>query len=157
MAREHLYNLEALHPDRVLHDLEEIRRYLRQRFEMEQLSGVIVLSQSEGIIVGFKDVTDREFWVRGHIPGRPIMPAVVMIEAAAQLCSFYYAKVVRPDGFLGFAGLDGAKFRGTVVPGDRLILIARAADVRVRRCIFDTQGVVGDRIVFEARITGMPL
>jgi 3-hydroxyacyl-[acyl-carrier-protein] dehydratase len=44
-----------------------------------------------------------------------------------------------------------------VVPGDRLLLLGRAVEIRSRRAVFDTQGVVGDRLVFEACITGMPI
>ena len=83
------------------------------------------------------------------------MPGVMMVEAAAQLCTFYYKKSISDDRFLGFGGVDKVKFRGTVVPGDKLILIAKNLELRPRRATFDTQGVVDGRIVFEARIIGM--
>ena len=107
--------------------------------------------------MAFKDVRDDEFWVRGHIPGRPLLPGVLMIEAAAQMSSLYYKYVQKDPRFLGFGAVDGVKFRGQVVPGDRLLLLGKAVEIRSRRAVFDTQGVVGDKLVFEARITGMPI
>jgi len=107
--------------------------------------------------VAFKDVREDEFWVRGHIPGRPLLPGVLMIEAAAQMCSLYYKVVQKDERFLGFGGVDGVKFRGQVAPGERLILLGKAVEIRGRRAVFDTQGIVGERLVFEARITGMPI
>ncbi|MBI5677615.1 MAG: beta-hydroxyacyl-ACP dehydratase [Planctomycetes bacterium] len=116
---------------------------------------MVKFDPEQGIIVGYKDVSSNEFWVRGHIPGRPLMPGVLMLEAAAQLCTYYYKKTTQDDRFLGFGGIDKVKFRGKVVPGDRLILIAKNRELRARRAIFDTQGVVDGKLVFEGVIIGM--
>lgn len=142
---------------KVIMPIEEIRKYNAQRHEMEQLSGVLKFDPDSGEIVAFKEVTPEEFWVRGHIPGRPLMPGVIMIEAAAQMCSLYFGLVAGSDRFIGFGGVDEVKFRGQVVPGDRLVLLGKLRDLRPRRAIFDTQGLVAGRMVFEARITGMPI
>ena len=137
--------------------LEEIRKYNLQRYEMEQLSGVLRFDPQAGEIVTYKDITDGEFWIRGHIPGRPIMPGVIMIEAAAQMCSLYFCLVEKGDRFIGFGGVDNVKFRGQITPGQKLILLGKLVDLRPRRAIFDTQGVVDGKLVFQAQITGMPL
>ncbi|MBM4019331.1 MAG: beta-hydroxyacyl-ACP dehydratase [Planctomycetes bacterium] len=157
MAPPLLVDLSKLDLGRVVMTIDEIRRYNPHRYEMEQLTGVIHLDAAAGQIVAYKDVRPDEFWVRGHIPGRPLLPGVLMIEAAAQMSSLYYKKVQEDPRFLGFGGVDGVKFRGQVAPGDRLILLGRAVEIRSRRAVFDTQGVVADRLVFEARITGMPI
>jgi len=136
---------------------EEIRKRNAQRYEMEHLNGICHLDLEAGVIVGFKDVTDDEFWVRGHIPGRPLLPGVIMCEAAAQLCSYYYKEAVPGDRFLGFGGLEGVKFRAAVVPGQQLILAAKALDLRPRRATFDCQGFVDGRMVYEGTIIGMPM
>jgi 3-hydroxyacyl-[acyl-carrier-protein] dehydratase len=157
MAPSLLVDLSKIDLNRVQIPIEEIRQSNPHRFEMEMLSGCIYLDPEKGQIVAFKDVRPDEFWVRGHIPGRPLMPGVLMIEAAAQMSSLYYKRVQNDPRFLGFGGVDGVKFRGQVVPGDRLLLLGQAIEIRSRRAVFDTQGVVGDRLVFEARITGMPV
>ena len=157
MAPPLLVDLTKIDLGRVRMPVEEIRRYNPHRYEMEQLSGIIHLDTEAGQIVAFKDVREDEFWVRGHIPGRPLLPGVLMIEAAAQMCSLYYKIVQKDERFLGFGGVDGVKFRGQVAPGDRLILLGKAVEIRSRRAVFDTQGMVGERLVFEARITGMPI
>ena len=157
MAPPLVVDLSKIDLGRVVMSIDEIRQYIPHRYEMEQLTGVIHLDVAAGQIVAFKDVRPDEFWVRGHIPGRPLLPGVLMIEAAAQMSSLYYKKVQQDPRFLGFGGVDGVKFRGQVVPGDRLLLLGQAVEIRSRRAVFDTQGVVGNRLVFEARITGMPI
>jgi 3-hydroxyacyl-[acyl-carrier-protein] dehydratase len=139
--------------------IERIREVNRQRFEMEHLDGIVHLNLAEQYVIGFKNCRPDEFWVRGHIPGRPLLPGVLMIEAAAQLCSFYFSTASREAGerFIGFGGVTDVKFRGTVVPGDRLLLIAKCREMRSRRAVFATQGVVGERLVYEGTIIGMPV
>ncbi len=163
MAPPLLVDLATLDLDAVQLPIEAIRDLNPHRYEMEQLSGVIHLDPAAGEVVAYKDVGDGEFWVRGHIPGRPLFPGVLMIEAAAQMCSLYYKTVQADERFLGFGGVDQVKFRGQVAPGDRLILLGRAREIRRRRAVFDTQGVVRQgadrpfRLVYEGRITGMPI
>jgi len=143
---------------RVAFDLAAIQEKIPQRFEMSLLDRVHLLDRGRGIAAGSRDIRADEFWARGHIPGRPVLPGVLTVEAMAQLCSFYFKTVYPEDRrFFGFGGVDGVKFRGTVVPGDRLLLLCRARDVKPRRAVFDAQAVVGDRLVAEAVITGMPV
>jgi 3-hydroxyacyl-[acyl-carrier-protein] dehydratase len=152
-----LIDVAALDHNKSIMSLEEIRKYNAQRFEMEQLSGVLKFDQEAGEIVCYKDISHEEFWIRGHIPGRPLMPGVIMIEAAAQMCSLYFSLVSKMDKFIGFGGVDEVKFRGQVVPGDKLLLLGKLIELRPRRAIFDTQGVVNGSMVFQARIVGMPI
>ncbi len=152
-----LIDLARIDTTREQMSLEEVRRHNPHRHEMEQLCGVLHIDLDAGEVVAYKDVRGDEFWVRGHIPGRPLMPGVLIIEAAAQMCSLYFHLAQSDDRFLGFIGVDGCKFRGQVVPGDRLLLLGRAVQVRSRRAVFDTQAVVDGRLVMEARVTGMPL
>ena len=103
---------------------EEILEVNPQAYEMQQLDGILWYDKENYFILGYKDVTENEFWTKGHIPGRPIMPGVIMVEAAAQLSSFFVKKIYKLQGFIGFAGIDSAKFRSVVVPGQRLLLLA---------------------------------
>ena len=152
-----LWDLTSLDLDKVLFDREQIEKINPHRYEMQHLDGICHLDTEQGIIVGFKEVTDQEFWIRGHIPGRPIMPGVIMVEAAAQLLSFAVNKINGGDRFIGFGGIDNVKFRGTVAPGNRLIMVGKLIENRPRRFICDCQGFVKEQMVFQARITGMPV
>lgn len=126
-----------------------------QSYEMSQLDAIVWHDLGKMLCVGYKDVTDNEFWIRGHIPGRPIMPGVIMVEAAAQLCSFFMKRIYGLEGFIGFSGIDSTKFRETVVPGDRLYLLGHIHKVRSRQFSAKVQGLVNDKIVFDTIISGM--
>ncbi|MBI5368171.1 MAG: beta-hydroxyacyl-ACP dehydratase [Planctomycetes bacterium] len=136
---------------------EVLNTFLQQRFEMEQLDAVVKYDRETKIAVGYKDVRTDEFWVRGHIPGRPLMPGVIMIEAAAQLSTYWIKRALGddPGRFIGFAGLEHVRFRGTVLPGDRLILLSKNTDLRARTSRCQAQGVVNGKLVFEGEILGM--
>lgn len=137
-------------------DKEAILAVNPQRFEMQHLDGILWYDKAKGLILGYKDVTDHEFWVRGHIPGRPLMPGVIQIEAAAQLLSFLVKQIYEEGGFIGFGGIERAKFRATIEPGARLYLLGHVIEARKgRRYICEVQGVVDGLLVFEATISGM--
>jgi 3-hydroxyacyl-[acyl-carrier-protein] dehydratase len=150
-----LYDVSTIDPERVEHSLDEIRKINPHRHEFEQLTAILLFRPEEKIIVGLRDVRDDEFWVRGHIPGRPLLPGVLMLEAAAQLCSFYCGKVVEAQGFLGFAGIDEVRFRGVVTPGQRMLIAGVPLVLTPTRCQFETQGVVAGKVVFDATILGV--
>ncbi len=152
-----LVDLSGVDLDALEMSIEEVRTYNAQRYEMEQLDGVICVDLDGGFAVAYRDVRDDAFWVKGHIPGRPLLPGVLMIESAAQLSSLYYKIITKDDRFLGFGGVENVKFRGAVVPGQRVIIVSRVIEVKSRKAVFDTQGLVDGKIVFEARIIGMPL
>lgn len=153
MAPPFLYDISRLDLNKVAVPLEEIRKIIPQRFEMEMLSGIIL--DEDMLVVGFKDVRLDEFWVRGHIPGRPLMPGVLMIEFAAQLCAFSAMRKQPEMGFMGFAKCDDVRFRGTVVPPSRLYMIAQMVEINRRRAVAKCQGIHDGSLVFEATITGM--
>lgn len=143
---------------RVVADLDAIRQANPQRFEMEHLTAIVSVDLSDNLLIGYKDVRDDEFWVRGHLPGYPLMPGVLMCEAAAQLSSYYCQQLKLAEGsFIGFGGMEDVRFRGPVRPGDRLVLVAKATRVNRRQTVFETQGFVGTNMVFHARIIGVPL
>jgi 3-hydroxyacyl-[acyl-carrier-protein] dehydratase len=154
MPPQLLYDISGIDLDRVLYDQEAIRRVNPQRGEMEHLNGIIHAKPEVGQIIGYKDVRDDEFWVPGHIPGRPLLPGVIMIEAGAQLASFYTRQFLRWDGFVGFGAVDECKFRQEVAPGCRMYLIGLKLWERHRRTQCRVQGLVNGSMVFEAAITG---
>jgi 3-hydroxyacyl-[acyl-carrier-protein] dehydratase len=153
-----LIDLGSIDLNHVIHDQQAIEKINPHRYEMQQLNGIVYQDIEEGLVVGYKEVTENEFWIRGHIPGRPLMPGVIMIEAAAQLASFF-VKILRQgeDRFIGFGGIGDTKFRGTVSPGCRLYIVEKLLENRPRRFICAAQGYVNRQMVFETVIIGMPV
>jgi 3-hydroxyacyl-[acyl-carrier-protein] dehydratase len=146
--------------DKPLFGLDEIRKINPQRHEMEQLSGVVWVDQSIHGVIGFKDLTDDEFWIKGHMPGFALMPGVLLCEAAAQLAGFYARKynVLQYGDYLGFGGMDNVRFRGPVFPPARLIICARGTRIKPRiRAEFEFQGFVNDKLVFNGSMIGVPI
>src|SRR3954451_13077423 len=86
---------------------EQIREHLPHRYEMEMIKAVVLLDPARKLVVGYKDLTAQDFWVRGHMPGYPLFPGVLMCEAAAQLCCVYNAtqKVNDPGMLMGLGGI----------------------------------------------------
>jgi 3-hydroxyacyl-[acyl-carrier-protein] dehydratase len=152
MPPQTLYDLSQVDLNGVSHDIEAIRAVNPQRGDMEHLNAIVALFE-DGVI-GVKDVRDDEFWVAGHIPGRPLLPGVIMIEAAAQAASFYTKVVQKWEGFIGFGGVDAVKFRQAVPPGSKLYIMLKVIWKRHRRICCNAQGMVNGNIVFEGQITG---
>lgn len=142
---------------KLLFDKNAIFQENPQRFEMQQLDGILWYDKERFLVLGYKDVTDSEFWIRGHIPDRPLMPAVIMIEAAAQLSSFFVKRIYGVQGFVGFASIDSAKFRATVEPGSRLYLLGHLTKFKGRKYTCSVQGVVEGTMVFETVVSGLNL
>lgn len=153
-------NYDPAHLDfsQVIADREAIRKVNPQRFEMEQLHGIVFLDGAQGLIAGYSDIRPDDFWCRGHMPGFPLMPGVLICEAAAQLCSYYsVSQGMNPGDFIGFGGMENVRFRSPVRPGDRLVLISKVLKFNRRQCLFNVQGFVGETMVFHGDIIGVPI
>ncbi|MCF7955831.1 MAG: beta-hydroxyacyl-ACP dehydratase [Phycisphaerae bacterium] len=155
MSSPLLFDISEIDLSKVEFGIEEILKENPQSFEMSQLDAVNWSDLETLRCVGYKDITENEFWIRGHIPGRPIMPGVIMVEAAAQLASFFMKRVYGLTGFIGFSGIEKTKFRGTVVPGDRLYMLSHICKVRSRQFSAEVEGIVDGKKVFDTIITGM--
>lgn len=153
MPPQLLFDISNIDLNLVKVDQEGIRKVNPQRGDMEHLNAVSWYND-EGLVLGYKDVRDNEFWVSGHIPGRPLLPGVLMIEAAAQLCGYYTKAVLGMGGFIGFGGVQECRFRLPVVPGQRLYLLAQQLNARHRRVTSRVQGLVNGQLVFESTIIG---
>lgn len=158
MAPKLLFDLSEIDLDQVIYGPEFIEAHNPHRGCMRLLDGII-WEQREPVsrALGYKDIRDDEFWVPGHIPGRPIFPGVLMIEAAAQFASYLTMRLFDKVDFIGFSGVNDVKFRGQVVPGDRFYLLIEGVNMKPRRSICKAQGVVNGNLVFEGTITGMPI
>jgi 3-hydroxyacyl-[acyl-carrier-protein] dehydratase len=143
----------------IVADIEAIRRLNPQRFEMEQLTAIVLDDQERGIAIGYRDTSEDDFWVRGHMPNMPIMPGVLMCEAAAQLCSYQTtSQNLVGSQMLGFGGLDEVRFRGPVSPGARLVIVTERIKHRPGAMVVNRfQCFVGEDLVCEGQMRGVPL
>jgi 3-hydroxyacyl-[acyl-carrier-protein] dehydratase len=134
-------------------DIEEIMRYLPHRYPFLLVDRITALEDGKSIR-GIKNVTMNEPFFQGHFPGYPVMPAVLVIEALAQIASILAWKIAGrspADGSLiFFAGIDNARFRRQVRPGDQLVLESEVQ--RMVRGIgkFAVRAKVDGEIVAEA-------
>lgn len=106
-------------------DINEIMAYLPHRFPFLLVDRVLTLEKGKNI-VAVKNVSMNEPFFPGHFPKHPVMPGVLILEALAQAAALLSFKSVgdapNPDAVVYFAGIDGARFKKPVVPGDQLIL-----------------------------------
>jgi 3-hydroxyacyl-[acyl-carrier-protein] dehydratase len=157
MPPQFIYDLSTIDLNHVLFDHDAIRQVNPHRGDMEMLDGISYVDTENHGLIGFKDVRSDEFWVPGHIPGRPLFPGALMIESAAQLASFYCKKFHRWDKFVGFGGVEDCRFRQQIVPPARLYILGKQIWLRHSRVFCEMQGVVDGNLVFETKIIGVKL
>jgi 3-hydroxyacyl-[acyl-carrier-protein] dehydratase len=160
MPEAPLYDPEQFQDTDPIYDLDEIRKINPQRHAMEQLSAIVMVDRENNSLVGYKDVTEDEFWCTGHMPGFPLMPGVILCECAAQLAGFYARKydILGGGDFLGFGGMENVRFRAPVFPGDRLLIMAKVLKVKPRRrAEFAFQGFVNGKMVYNGHMIGVPI
>ncbi len=159
VSSKFIVDLDLLDLDRPIADIEAIRKFNPQRREMEQLTAILYEDTDTNCCAALKEIGDDEFWIHGHMPGMPLMPGVMMLEAVAQLSSYFTQKnnLLGAD-IVGFGGVDNVRFRGLVTPGDRLVLMVKLLKARRGRMIIAAfQGVVGDSMVVEGELRGIPI
>lgn len=107
-------------------DISKIMDLLPHRYPMLLVDRILEYTKDEKL-VALKNVTANEPYFQGHFPGHPIMPGVLILEALAQATGLYAFQSLRERGVTSeylylFTGIDNAKFRRQVIPGDQLIL-----------------------------------
>lgn len=131
-------------------DIEEIRKLLPHRYPFLLVDRVLELEDER--IVTLKNVTVNEEFFNGHFPGRPIMPAVLQVEAMAQSGCIMLMKnrVEDPENsLLVFTGIQKAKFRKQVVPGDQLKMEVKLTNMRRNFATMEGTATVDGKIVCE--------
>ena len=134
-------------------DVRAIMEILPHRYPFLLVDRVVELEE-ERRIVALKNVTFNEPFFQGHFPGNPIMPGVLVVEAMAQAGAILLLHS-RPESrgrIVYFAGIDKAKFRRPIVPGDQLRLQVEVLKLRSRTCLMRGEALVGGNVVAEAEI-----
>ncbi|MEE9432384.1 MAG: bifunctional UDP-3-O-[3-hydroxymyristoyl] N-acetylglucosamine deacetylase/3-hydroxyacyl-ACP dehydratase [Melioribacteraceae bacterium] len=137
----------------VVFDINAIQKILPHRYPFLLIDKIIHLELDKKV-VGVKSVTMNEPFFQGHFPGQPIMPGVLIIEAMAQTGGILMLNSVEnpEDKLVMFMGIDKAKFRRPVVPGDQLIFEVELVSKRSRFVIISAKAKVGNKVVAEAEL-----
>lgn len=136
-------------------DIHQILKQLPHRYPILLVDRVLELEKGVSI-KAIKNVSINEPFFLGHFPHRPVMPGVLMLEALAQaaaLLSFTTLDVTPDDQTVYyFAGIDGARFKRPVEPGDQLILQAQIDRMKAGIFKFKAQALVGTELAVEAEL-----
>ncbi len=137
-------------------DINEIKRIIPHRYPFLMVDRVTECDM-ESRIVGIKNVTADEPFFQGHFPEFPVMPGVLIIEALAQVACILALKILKKEGHpsVFFTGIDAAKFRKPVVPGDQLRLELTKIKQRGTIFRFKAEAYVGDALVTECTLQAM--
>jgi len=134
----------------------DIQSFLPHRYPFLLVDRVLELDPDRRI-VGIKNVTINEPFFQGHFPGRPVMPGVLILEAMAQVGGLLAFKSMGPSKrpVVYLTGVDGAKFRKPVVPGDRLRFEIDVVKKRAPFWKMQGKAFVETELVCEAEVTAM--
>lgn len=137
-------------------DIHQILKKLPHRYPLLLVDRVLEVEKGQRI-KAVKNVTINEQFFNGHFPKRPVMPGVLMIEALAQASALLAFETLgqSPDDntVYYFAGIDNARFKRPVEPGDQLVLEATLERMKASVFKFKARALVGDEVAVEADLT----
>jgi beta-hydroxyacyl-ACP dehydratase FabZ len=144
---------EGMEEGPIVLDIRQILEILPHRYPFLLVDRIVALEEGRRV-VGIKNVTFNEPFFQGHFPGNPIMPGVLILEAMAQVGAVLLLRGVpdRDSKLVYFAGIDRAKFRKPVTPGDQLRFEVEVLKVRSRSARLRGEAFVGGQLVAEAEL-----
>ena len=141
--------------DTITMDIHEILQRLPHRYPILLVDRVVELVKGERIRA-YKNVSINEPFFLGHFPHRPVMPGVLILEALAQAATLLALRsmdmVLDDKSVVYFAGIDGARFKRPVEPGDQLILEVALGRAKAGIYKFAAKALVGDQVAAEAEL-----
>ncbi len=137
----------------MLMDVNEIQRIIPHRYPFLLVDSILELDPARKI-VGIKNVSINEPFFQGHFPGAPVMPGVLIVEAMAQVAAVMVLKEIadRENKLVYFSGIDRARFRQPVVPGDQIRIVVEVIKMRPRHGKLKAEAYVKEKLVAEAEI-----
>ncbi len=137
----------------VVFDVNAIKRILPHRYPFLLVDKIVELDLDKRV-VGIKNVTTNEPFFEGHFPGQPVMPGVLIIEAMAQTGGILLLNSVPEpsEKLVFFMGIDKAKFRKPVVPGDQLVIEAKLVNKKRNIFVISAKAYVDEVLVSEAEL-----
>ncbi len=138
-------------------DIHEVLKRLPHRYPMLLVDRVVRLEKTKRI-VALKNITFNEAFFQGHFPLRPLMPGVLLLEALAQaaglLALVSYVEAGDGQSLFYFGGIDAARFKRPVEPGDQLTLDVRLVRHRAGVFKFKASGFVGTHLAVQVELLG---
>jgi 3-hydroxyacyl-[acyl-carrier-protein] dehydratase len=137
-------------------DIHQILKKLPHRYPFLLVDRVLEIDKSQQRIRALKNVTMNEPFFTGHFPKRPVMPGVLMLEALAQAAALLSFEIMGidldDDTVYYFAGIDAARFKRPVEPGDQLILDVTIERMKAGIFKFKGRALVGEELAAEAEL-----
>ena len=136
-------------------DVQEIKKVLPHRYPFLLIDRILELDIENLKVKALKNVTVNEEFFNGHFPHFPVMPGVLIIEAMAQAGAYLMIKKAQAEGIEGdftvlFAGIENAKFRKPVVPGDQIIFEIEGINIKKSMGKIKAVAKVDNKVVCEA-------
>ena len=152
-----LFAFDGIDLSRPVMDRAGIEGWIPHRGDMLLLDALVWRDEECRRAIGVKRWGRNEFWVKGHFPQKPVCPGVLLVEAGAQLSCLLFNIGRGSPTLPSFLRIGQASFRSAVAPGDELVMLTQVKKGGKRRFVCDVQGYVGDRLAFDAEVTGMML
>ncbi len=156
MAQQPFVDLSEIDFEKTAIEETRVRSLLPQRHEFAMVDRVVHVDHERQVAVATKRLSEDDWWCRGHFPGNPILPGILMIEGAAQVGSILWKLLadLPDDHLIGFGGVESLRFRGQVVPPNELVYVASGGRFRSRLAQLPMQVFAQGKLVCEATIIG---
>ena len=155
-----IVDFTEIDPEHIAVPEERVRALLPHDHEFRLVDRICYLDPEAKVAVGYVDWDDNPWWARGHVPGRPLMPGVLMIEGGAQVATVLMKCLPGgwvEDQFIGMGGVDKARFRKTVVPPARVFFVAKTTKLSRKISRFECQAFCDGELVMEMELVGVLL